>query len=212
MVESHLGGVGFRRVEPDADGLYCSQCGGVDRVSGPVDLADPDMVVDAACDLSYMLCEYPMPWEDVRAWFDAAGYALRRIADASPEPVDVLMLGRRLRARVRAWWTVHGFRPFDRRRNIAYWMMDTLRRLDGDGCDRMTAARRLVDVDWGDRMVSGPDTPVPWLGCLLAGRERVLSEYRGVWLDLMDAHPGWRMMAGPCSCVCAGAGDYAYGI
>lgn len=59
----------------------------------------------------------------------------------------------------------------------------------------MTAARRLVGVDWGvwgDRMVSGPDMPVPWLGCLLAGRERVLSEYRGVWLDLMGARPGWR--------------------
>lgn len=43
MVESHLGGVRFRRVEPDADWLYCDECGMSDLVSGrsTVDATSP---------------------------------------------------------------------------------------------------------------------------------------------------------------------------
>lgn len=194
VVDGHLGGLTVRAEEPSPDSLYCEQCNDTDMVLGPVDLADPDGLLDVARSIRACPWDPPLPWEEPSRWFNQVEHNLRALAMECPEPVDVTMLMRRLRREVHARWALDGLWPFHRERNIRYWMRDTERWMETAlGPD--AASERLED-DWGawddHGAPLGPMVPVPWLGCLLEGRMRVLPEYRGLWLTLMERHPGWR--------------------
>lgn len=198
-IVSHLGSLTFSKTRPSWESLYCDQCDDRDDVVGPVRFT-PDGVLTLA---QALRIEGPAPldpWEDTEAWLDVDAN-VDWIAREAPVPVDAVGLERLARRRLHARWAVNGLLPFDRRRCVEYFTTVTRGLLANDHRMMADPAGVLLGEDFVDEHDPWlARVPAPWLGCLLEARMRVVPGYRRRWLDMMDAHPGWRLVP-------AGGGD-----
>lgn len=193
-IASHLGSLTFTRTRPSSQSLYCDQCKDWDDVYGPVRFT-PDGVLALAGALCGEWPPPPVPWDDAESWLDGVGANVDWIAREAPVPVDAAGVKRLARRRLHARWAVNGLLPFDRRRCVEYFTTVTRGLLANDHRMMADPAGMLLGEDYVDehdpRLAR---VPAPWLGCLLEARMRVVPGYRRRWLDMMDAHPGWRLV------------------